>query len=125
MPATSTNEEAIHSNQDSSCEHQSFIKGTMAMESEIDDSNAVATQPSAEIGGVIKRRLRAASEESTEMLSSEGIIGCGFEWRSYMVVLSACNSAKGKVGVFYHCCVPSDEVPYKNQCACSHRSPGL
>lgn len=65
----------------------------------IDSDDAVAVQPSAEIGGVTKRRFRngpgGASKDG--FLSSDGIVGCGFEWRAYMVVLSACDSGKGEV----------------------------
>jgi hypothetical protein len=64
-------------------------------------SDAVAALPSAEIGGVMKRRFRngsrRASKDGPDMLSSDGIVGCGFDWRAYMVVLSACDSGKGKV----------------------------
>ena len=69
------------------------------MSEKIDSDDAVATQASAEIGGVIKRCFRYGSEgaASTDMLSSDDIIGCGFDWRAYMVVLSACDSGKGKV----------------------------
>lgn len=48
----------------------------------------------------MKSRSRdgGSTSKDSDMLSSESIIGCGFDWRAFLVVLSACNSAKGKVG---------------------------
>lgn len=64
----------------------------------INSCDAVAAQPAAEIGGVVKRHFRSGSGlGSKDMLSSDGIIGCGFDWRAHMVVLSACDTGKGKV----------------------------
>jgi len=37
------------------------------------------------------------SEFEDDILKSENISGCGFEWRAHMVVLSACDTAKGKI----------------------------
>jgi CHAT domain-containing protein len=35
--------------------------------------------------------------EDANLLKSENISGCGFKWRAHMVVLSACDTAKGKI----------------------------
>ena len=51
-------------------------------------------------GGASRKATKEAEEKSC--LRSEKIMQCGFEWRSHIVVLSACNSAKGyvsKVGI--------------------------
>jgi hypothetical protein len=37
------------------------------------------------------------SECEDDIFQSESISGCGFEWRAHMVVLSACDTAKGKI----------------------------
>jgi CHAT domain-containing protein len=49
------------------------------------------------------KRDRASKRMAAEKayLWSEKIMQCGFEWRSHMVVLSACDSAKGYVSNIY------------------------
>ncbi|CAM6066784.1 unnamed protein product [Sphagnum tenellum] len=37
------------------------------------------------------------SKSEDDILKSENISGCGFEWRAHMVVLSACDTTKGKI----------------------------
>ncbi len=41
--------------------------------------------------------LTPISKHANDLLKSENIIGCGFKWRVPMVVLSACDTAKGKI----------------------------
>lgn len=55
-------------------------------------------------GSTSKSKEEDQSEEHLEtdrlghgILRSENIVKLGFEWRSRMVVLSACNTAKGRV----------------------------
>jgi len=54
-----------------------------------------------EVGSV----ARAADLKSTaaeDMLPSEDIVKGGFQWRTRLVVLSACNSSRGQVRIVFH-----------------------
>ena len=45
--------------------------------------------------GVVTRATDFKSTTAEDMLSSEDIVNSSFQWRSPLVVLSACNSSRG------------------------------
>lgn len=50
-----------------------------------------------EVGAVTRAPDGYRSSAAGDMLSSEDIIKGGFQWRTRLVVLSACNSLRGQV----------------------------
>jgi len=51
----------------------------------------------AEVGGIRTGIFVPISEGAPDLLKSENISGCGFRWEAHMVVLSACDTARGKI----------------------------
>jgi hypothetical protein len=49
------------------------------------------------VRGGMEHQCITKKDKRTGILRSENIVKLGFEWRSRMVVLSACNTAKGCV----------------------------
>ncbi|CAK9271496.1 unnamed protein product [Sphagnum jensenii] len=49
-----------------------------------------------ELGGVRTGNVVPLSKHA-RLLKSENISGCGFKWKAHMVVLSACDTAKGQI----------------------------
>jgi len=47
--------------------------------------------------GMHNRVYVPISKDEDDTLKSENISRCGFKWRAHMVVLSACDSARGKI----------------------------
>lgn len=50
-----------------------------------------------EVGGVLKGRGVSKQSIQDGIISSEDIINSGFEWQCRMVVMSACDTYRGKV----------------------------
>lgn len=47
--------------------------------------------------GAVTRAADFKSAAADDMLSSEDIVKGGFQWRTPLLVLSACNSSRGQV----------------------------
>ncbi|CAK9867312.1 unnamed protein product, partial [Sphagnum jensenii] len=50
-----------------------------------------------EVGGIRTGIVVPISKHAPHILKSENISGCGFQWEAHMVVLSACDSARGQI----------------------------
>jgi len=50
-----------------------------------------------EVGGVRTGFVVPLSKLAPDILKSENISGCGFQWKAHMVVLSACDTARGQI----------------------------
>ncbi|CAK9271492.1 unnamed protein product [Sphagnum jensenii] len=50
-----------------------------------------------EVGGVRTGIVVPLSKLAPDILKSENISGCGFQWKAHMVVLSACDTARGQI----------------------------
>jgi hypothetical protein len=50
-----------------------------------------------EVGGIRTGFVVRISEDAPDILKAENISGCGFQWKAHMVVLSACDTARGQI----------------------------
>jgi len=50
-----------------------------------------------EVGGIRTGVVVPISKDAPDTLKAENISGCGFQWRAHMVVLSACDTARGQI----------------------------
>jgi hypothetical protein len=50
-----------------------------------------------EVGGIRTGIVVPISKHAPDILKSENISGCGFQWETHMVVLSACDTARGQI----------------------------
>lgn len=73
-----------------------------------------------EVGAITRAPSDYRSSAAEDMLPSEDIINGGFQWRTRLVVLSACNSLRGQVNLllnFSTICEPFKLICFlRNNC---------
>jgi CHAT domain-containing protein len=89
----------VNSQDDAICDYDNVETkvGGLSLENKMVDVHEEEAQISTHGEGMHNKVLVPISKYSDNILKSENISGCGFEWRAHMVVLSASDTAKGKI----------------------------
>jgi hypothetical protein len=66
-------------------------------DSTVDGKEDAQISSHGEVGGICTGIVVPISKHTPHILKSENISGCGFQWEAHMVVLSACDTARGQI----------------------------